>query len=306
MESIKYKKIKNCSVIDPKVSIIIRCKNEGKNIEECLNMLYKQKIGLKKEIIVIDSGSNDNTVELTIKHDVSIYLINSKDFNFGTSINLGIMLARGEFCVFLSAHAIPKNDVWLWELVNPLLTNDNLAATYSKQVYRDDSFIMEKISLYYTFGDVPRIQKNNKTTLQTYKKIKKEINFSNASSCIRKSAAIKFPFSKILASEDREWAKKVLCAGYEIFYNPKSEIYHAHNENIDQWYHRIYINSKALYQFAGVKINIFHIMPLFLLRLYRDLKFCHLKHIKLNYGTLKIFITYEYYYVLAHYKSTRE
>ena len=72
MESIKYKKIKNCSVIDPKVSIIIRCKNEGKNIEECLNMLYKQKIGLKKEIIVIDSGSNDNTVELTIKHDVKI------------------------------------------------------------------------------------------------------------------------------------------------------------------------------------------------------------------------------------------
>lgn len=306
MKSIKYKKIKDCKENLPEISIVIRCKNESKYIDSCIGMLELQDIDMKKEIIIIDSGSTDNTVNLALKYDVSVYLIDSKDFNFGTSINLGVTLSRGKFCVFLSAHAIPKNKNWLYELVTPLLKDKKIVASYSRQIYYEDSFIMEKRSLNDTFGNMTRLQKIDECSDISFMKVRKEVTFSNASSCIRKDVALKYPFKELPASEDREWAFRILKDGYKIFYNPKSEIYHAHNENIKQWYHRIYINSKALYQFAGVKINIFHTLPIFFMQIYKDLKFCHREHIKVKLDLLKIFFKYEFYYVLAHYKSTRE
>ncbi len=306
MEKIKYKQIKESMSKNPVISVIIRCLNEEKYIRQCIRMIQKQEIDLEFEIIVIDSGSYDNTVGIARDFDLSLYEIASCDFNFGTSINLGIELARGQYCVFLSAHAIPYDKNWLKELVYPLLKNNKLAASYSKQIYYDYTFILEKRSLENTFGNEERLQKIDNSDKKTFNNIKSEIIFSNASSCIRKTVAIEFPFKKICASEDREWALRVLTAGYEILYVPKSKIYHAHNESVQQWYKRIYINSKALYQFAGVKISIFHVIPLFLVQIFKDIKFSFSQKIKINLNTIKIFIVYEFYYVLAHYKSTRE
>lgn len=297
--------MKLSSVDRPKVSIVIRCKNESAHIEECLRMLYSQIVDFLFELIIIDSGSNDSTVEICKRYDLTIYKIDSKDFSFGSSINLGIELSRGEYCVFLSGHAIPVDVHWLSELIQPFEENDKIVGVYSRQTYKNDTFFVERRTLDKTFGLEKQLQRliNSKCG---FRDVLENIKFSNASSCIRKSVVDEFPFADICASEDREWAYRVLREGYIIQYNPKSCVIHAHNEDPDKYYKRILINSKAVYEFLGVSIKFYHVIPLFVARFVSDIKYCRLNGIKLSKQIVKDSLVYNYRYVKAHYLATRE
>ena len=297
-----YEIIKKSSKKNYQTGIVIRCKNEEKKIGECLEEILKQKECGTYDIIVIDSGSTDKTLDIVKKYDVSVYAIPADTFQFGSSISLGLFLCKGKYCAFLSAHAIPKNEFWLKNLLNKF--DDQTVAVYSKQIYYEDTFFIEKKSLEDTFGPKSRFQSKNKE-MKKFSDYKEAIIFSNASSCILKEVAEKIPFRNLIASEDREWAFRVLQHGYGIKYAADSEIYHCHNETLDQYYKRIYINSKALYEFAGVKILWYHFFPLFFLKIFQDTKFL-LKTRDFSLKNLKISFRYRYQYVLAHYKATRE
>lgn len=297
---IDISKLKNSSLKKVDISIVIRTKDEEAKIKECLDKILSQKCGKTFEIIIIDSGSSDKTLNYAQNYDVSIYSIPSEQFNFGTSISLGIELSRGKFCVFLSAHAIPRNEFWLENLINKF--DDNVAAVYSKQTYSGDTFFIERRALDEAFGDENRIQKwDNK--YKKYNDYKKEILFSNASCCIRKSVAQQIPFSDLIASEDREWAYRVIRNNYTIIYAADSIVYHSHNEPLDKYYKRIFINSKALYQFAGVKISFYHILPIILLNVFKDLKYMKKNNIKIDLKNINISFKYRYQYAMAHYKA---
>lgn len=304
IENISIKSIKKIDTMkDVDVSIIIRTRNEEKRIVECIEKILNQDGNYKMEIIIIDSESTDRTVDLAQKYDLDIYSISPKDFNFGTSIQLGIELSSGKYCTFVSAHAIPQNKLWLKNMIEKF--DENTAAVYSKQIFDEDTFFIEKRALYETFGENYRFQKWN-DNYKKYNDYRNEIIFSNASSCIRRKVALEYPFSRIIASEDREWSLRILKAGYNIIYNPESVIYHSHNESVEKYYKRIFINSKALYEFTGVKINFYHILPLILINIIKDIKFINKIEEKLTFSKIKTSIVYRYYYAKAHYLGTRK
>lgn len=286
---------------DTKISIIIRTKNEENKIEECIKKILQQKEIDDFEIIIIDSESDDKTVDLAQRYNVSIYSIPSNEFGFGKSIALGLELSnkKAEYCVFLSAHAIPKNDYWLINMINKF--EDKVAAVYSKQTYFSNTLFIEKKSLDETFGNKNRIQAMKKKSKKFWD-YKNEIVFSNASSCIKKTITKEIPFRDICASEDREWAYRTIKDGYKIVYAADSVVYHCHNESPKKYYNRIYINSKALYEFAGIKINFLEAILIFGINCIKNILY-QKKNEKIN---LKLCIIYSYKYALAHYRATRE
>ena len=217
--TLKVKMLKKSKVKEAEVDIIIRTKNEEEKIQECLEMINKQKTTKKYIVTIIDSGSTDSTLKIASKYDVNIYQIDPKDFNFGTSMQLGIELSKGIYCVFVSAHAIPVNNEWLEEMLRKF-DNNKIAAVYGKQSYKNEATLLEKINLDSTFDNEERIQIWNES-YKKYNDYKKEIFFSNANSCILTKIARKIPFSKIDASEDREWAMRILKKGYIIIYSNK-------------------------------------------------------------------------------------
>lgn len=302
INGIDVKSIKKSTIRTPKVSVIIRCKNEQKGIEACIKAINEQCIKDKVEIIVIDSGSTDNTLTIASKFDVNIFVIPSRQFQFGSSINLGVTLAKGEYCVFVSAHAIPANNMWLKNLVKPMEEHIDIAGTFSRQLYYPNSDFIQKRNIEETFG-----KKAREYTISsgTFKQNLKNIAFSNASSCVRKNIAIRIPFKNLIASEDREWAFRVMKAGYKILYVCNSEIFHVHNETPAQWYKRIYINSKALNNFANIKINELEVLPLAIWKIIKDIKYCNDQGFKISMTTIKKSIKYEYLYALAHLKGSK-
>src|SRR6476659_4370266 len=102
---------------DPLVSIILRSFNEGWALRETLPAVAAQ--GYRNwELIVIDSGSTDGSVELIRaakpRHFVQIP---SETYNPSRVMNHGMTLARGQFGIFLNGDATPQGIEWLRPLV---------------------------------------------------------------------------------------------------------------------------------------------------------------------------------------------
>jgi glycosyltransferase involved in cell wall biosynthesis len=203
----------------PKVSIIIRTKNEERWISNCLSAVFKQKFK-DFEVIIVDNESSDQTIIKAKKYPVNIVSI--KNFLPGRAINLGVSKSKGEIIVILSGHCIPVNDEWLENLINDL-KNPKVAGIYGRQQPMSFSSDNDKRDLITVFGLDKKIQK-------------KDSFFHNANSAVRKEFLDKLPFDEDATNiEDRIWGMEVIKAGYQIIYEPSASVFHFHgiNQNMD-------------------------------------------------------------------------
>lgn len=124
-------------------SIIIRTYNEARHLPELLqNITEQQQRTVEHEIIIVDSGSTDETLAIAKKFNTKIINIEKETFTFGKSLNYGCRVASGEYLAFISGHCVPKNKNWLEQLVEPLLHED-VAYTYGRQLGNDTSQFSE-------------------------------------------------------------------------------------------------------------------------------------------------------------------
>lgn len=94
------------------VSFVVRTYNEERYLDRVL--AAARSCGpLLTEIAVVDSGSNDATLDIAKAHGAKIVCIEKAQFSFGRSLNLGYAAAKGEVVVFLSGHCIPPRTDWL-------------------------------------------------------------------------------------------------------------------------------------------------------------------------------------------------
>lgn len=216
----------------PETSIILRTFNEERYVPGLLEAVSNQQYQ-DFEIVNVDSGSYDKTLEIVREHGAVVTQIESRDFTFGYSLNVGIEAARGQFMVIVSAHTEPVDDTWLGKLVEPLRDIKN-AMVYGRQLGVDSSKFGEIRDLRRTFGNE--------------RKVLEPPNFfaNNANSAIRRDLWIEHPFDPDLTGqEDIEWAKYWMEKGYGVVYEPDAPIYHIHHESWRQVRHRYYREALA-------------------------------------------------------------
>ena len=114
----------------PKVSIIIRTKNEERWISSCLSGIVSQTYS-DYEIIIVDNESSDGTIAKAKKYPIKI--VNIKKYLPGIALNVGIKKSVGEILVFLSGHCIPKNKYWLENLIKDFDLDSKVAGVYGRQ-----------------------------------------------------------------------------------------------------------------------------------------------------------------------------
>ena len=86
-----------------KVSIIVPVYNVELYIEDCLNSLLNQTYS-NYEIILINDGSTDNSIEICSKYnDQKIKIYNQNNKGVSIARNVGISLATGQYIMFVDA-----------------------------------------------------------------------------------------------------------------------------------------------------------------------------------------------------------
>ena len=240
------------------ISVVIPVKNGQKYLDAVLKAVFAQEIGASFEVIVVDSGSRDNTLDIVSRYPVRLYQIPEAEFNHGLTRNLGISKAEGRFIILLTQDAVPYDDQWMRGLVDNFKNDDHLAGVYSRQLPHQDSGALTKFLVQRFFTSETERRESRIARAEDYSRLTpcqkhRFCNFDNVSSCIRKSIWQKVPFAKTDFGEDLEWSKKVLEAGYGIVYDPKSKVCHAHDFSFSGWYRRNLINHKKLHSLFGVK-----------------------------------------------------
>lgn len=216
------------------VSIIIPVKDGVKGgIENCFSAVFSQETSCKYEVIVIDSGSADGTLDIVKRYPaIRLIQIKSEEFGHGRTRNLGAWEAKGEYIVFLNADAWPANDKWLDALIRDLGEDEKVAGVYSRHLPKKGSYLCVERSIIAGMPDKGIIKGKKGDNLTA-----KDIFYSTVSAAIRKSVFDDIPFREnIFFAEDQYWSKDVLEAGYKIAYEPMSMVYHSHDYNFPETY----------------------------------------------------------------------
>lgn len=218
---------------DPLVSIIMRSFNEGWALRETLPALKAQEYR-HWELIVIDSGSTDGSVELIRAAEPKHFIqIEHRTYNPSRVMNHGMELARSGFGIFLNADATPQGPTWLRPLVNAL--RDPLAAAvFGRQVPRPDCQAVFAHDYERCFG-------------RDRESARWDHFFSMVSSGLRKDIWERRGFlEKMQYSEDDEYTRWCRAHGYNVVYVPESVVMHSHNYTPQQAYQRSFGEAKAL------------------------------------------------------------
>jgi GT2 family glycosyltransferase len=202
-----------------RVGVVIRTLNESELIATCLEMLARQQPGFDLDVVVVDSGSTDATVELARAGGARIIEIDPADFDYSKALNVGLEQLDAELAVLLSAHAIPVDDHWLERMTAPF-SDPRVAGVSSRQIPWPGAPWWETERLRRAFGDA---------TTPYEAGAAENIVFSNAASCVRLSSWRAEPFT-LPAAEDLEWAERVVAAGWKVVYEAGAAVYHSHDE----------------------------------------------------------------------------
>lgn len=216
-----------------------------------MQSIYDQKYIDEFEVIVIDSGSNDNTIRIAEKYSAKIIRIKPEYFGHGKTRNFAAKLAKGKYLVFTTQDAIPATDDWLSHLISAF-DDPDIVGVYGRQIPKKDTKPMERFFLgvrYPTDKKVKQITRGA-TDVDT-------IFFSNVNSAILREIWIQQPYSsEMIVSEDIEWAKRMLCKGYKIAYEPRAAVYHSHDLNLKMVFKKYFDCGVSFSSFATKEFAI--------------------------------------------------
>ncbi len=89
----------------PTVSVLIPAYNEEKVIAKSIEALIETNYP-KKEIILIDDGSKDNTLEIANRYKDKITVIHKENGGKSSALNYGLVYAKGEVVAIVDADTI--------------------------------------------------------------------------------------------------------------------------------------------------------------------------------------------------------
>ncbi|HLG19528.1 MAG TPA: glycosyltransferase [Bdellovibrionota bacterium] len=208
----------------PKVSVIIRCFNEAHHIEKLLSELARQSYR-HFEILVVDSGSTDQTVELAGKYSCRILHIERRKFSFGASLNLGCRNAQGEIICTISAHAYPSDREWLKHLIAPF-SDAQIGVAYGRQRGAESTKFSEHRIFRKWFPEEAAPSANGPFC-------------NNANCAVRRSVWKELLYDESLTGlEDIEFAQRVIQRGLKVRYVPSASVVHVHEEAWIQIFNR--------------------------------------------------------------------
>ena len=201
------------------LSVVIRTLNEARHLPDLLKSIGEQELGAHTcEVVLVDSGSTDGTLQIAEAHRCTIVRISKADFSFGRSLNVGCAAAAGGALVFVSGHCIPYDRHWLARLVEPLQQPD-IALSYGRQIGGETTHFSERQIFAKYFPLESRVPQDG-------------FYCNNANAALLRSdwEVLKFD-EELTGLEDMHLAKALTQRGRGIAYVANATVHHLHDES---------------------------------------------------------------------------
>jgi len=224
-------------VTDPRLTALIRCRDEERGIGSLIDTLRAQTIADAIQIVVIDSGSRDHTVDEVRRRGIEPLQIRPDEFTYGRALNLAAAQAAAPICLSISAHVRLPDDGWAGR-VEHAFDDQQVACAYGPK--------REPQGLRPLTG--PLLQD------VAHAEAHPLWGYSNSSGAFRRELWQRHPFDeKLAADEDLEWAWYWLRAGWLVRLDPDLAVHHSHaGEGPVRTFRRRRAEAAAVRQFREV------------------------------------------------------
>lgn len=239
---------------NPTVTVAILTYNGEKYLGKILRRLAKQDFADAFEILVIDSGSTDSTLEIVAGYpSVRLIQIPNEEFGHGRTRNLAAREAKGEFIAFLTHDAVPGSKHWLTELIDPFQRFPEVVAVLGKQVARPKAFPLQKYEIHGMFRNLgpdygttlfynlPFIKEASNIDAMSY--------YSDVNSAARRNFLTDvIPYRDVRYAEDQIFGRDVIASGHMKAYAPRAWVMHSNDLTLKEYGHRIFDETVGLRQ----------------------------------------------------------
>jgi glycosyltransferase involved in cell wall biosynthesis len=227
----------------PGVSVVIPVKNAGAGFDVLLQTYKNQTSVPRVELIVVDSGSNDHTREIALRHGATLVTLPAESFSHSTARNLGAARATEDLLLFTVQDAMPPGDDWLSILVQTLLLND-VAAVSCIESPPPGADLFARFSSANHYRNLGLDRQDCILSMpksHQFMALWQNAQLSNIACLIRRQAFLRYQFKGAYA-EDLRLGLDLIRDGYRLAFLSSIGILHAHNRPPFYFLRRNFVN----------------------------------------------------------------
>jgi rhamnosyltransferase len=241
----------------PTVSVVIPTFNGGSLFEEVLAKLRTQHFPGNVELLVIDSGSQDQTVPLAKQAGATVIEIPPQEFDHGLTRNRGIEASTGDIIILMTQDAVPADEHLIARLV-AAFDDPRVGGAFARQTPRPEHDVLVSRNIRSWIAGSPERRISEITNRAHYDQLSPIDKFTfcvfdNVCSAVRRAAWLALPFHQNAFGEDIEWSKRALESGWKILYEPEACVIHSHDRSALYEYKRTYMCHQALSRLFNVR-----------------------------------------------------
>ena len=224
-----------------RVSAVIPVKDGARYLAELLAALAREAVD---EILVIDSGSSDCSLQIANDAGVEVLQISPASFGHGRTRNLGAERTTGDLICFLSHDATPVPG-WLAAYRQAFTLAPRIGAAYGPHVPRPEASPMIARELEEFFSSFapdgrPVIQRQGGSAF-----------LSNVNACYRRECWRELRFRDLAYAEDQAFGADLLAAGWSKVYHPDAAVLHSHDYSFVNFMRRYFDEYRGLRESTG-------------------------------------------------------
>lgn len=231
----------------PRVSVFVPTYNAGQKFSAVLSRLAEQTTSFVYDVLVIDSGSTDETIDIVRSfnsRNIRLLEIPNSEFQHGRTRNLGVASTDGDYVAIITQDAMPYDHGWLEKLVGGFSISPRVGGVIGRHkaypehgpfVARDIDALFDRIAdfgpLFCLDDGLPSYINVGSVLWQMSLQF-----YSDNNSAIARSVWKSLPYPEVDWGEDQVWAWEMLRAGFHKGYVDDATVFHSHQYTPQQRY----------------------------------------------------------------------
>lgn len=244
------------------VTVAIPVLNGERYLDEVLEAVVAQRVDRELELLVVDSGSSDRSLEIAREHGAVVHQIGGREFSHGGTRNRMMSMARGDHVAFLTQDATPSHAGWLAALLEGFEQADDVAAVFGPHDPRPDASHMIKAEMERHFAswgngglelDIQRLDRSP-AGIAAYREFPGQLTFLSDVNCaVARWAWQQVPYREVPYAEDQLLGRELIEAGFAKVFHPRARVLHSHDYPPSRFFRRYFDEFRSLREVLGYR-----------------------------------------------------